>query len=85
MLRLLWKKRIPRTFIYALETSGSISHSIVPQRYNFIMPVHYYYTNEFCLAIKWGHLVVIIIDSVSLFSFDPYLVISDEMKKVMEN
>ena len=44
------------------------------------MPVHYYYTNEFCLAIKWGHLVVIIIDSVSLFSFDPYLVISDEMK-----
>ena len=23
--------------------------------------------------------------SVSLFSFDPYLVISDEMKKVMEN
>ena len=67
VLRFRWKKRIPRTFIHALEAFENISHSIVPQRYNFIMPVHYYCTNEFCLAIKWDHIVIIIIGSVSLF------------------
>ena len=78
-------KRVPRTFIYALETFGSISHLIVPQRYNFIMPVHYYCTNEFCLAIKWDHIVIIIIGSVSLFFSYPFLVISNKMKEIFFN
>merc|ERR1712016_244503 len=46
------------------------------------MPVHYYCTNEFCLAIKWDHIVIIIIGSVSLFFSYPFLVISNKMKEI---
>ena len=34
---------------------------------------------DFILAIKWDHLVAIIVGNVSLFSFDPYLVVSNKM------
>ena len=35
---------------------------------------------DFILAIKWDYLVAIIVGNVSLFSFDPYLVVSNKMK-----
>ena len=35
---------------------------------------------DFILAIKWDHLVAIIVGNVSLFSFDPYLVVSNKIK-----
>ena len=66
VLRFRWNKRIPRTFIHVLEAFENISRLIVSQRYNIIMPLHYYCTNEFCLAIKWDH-VVIVIGNVSFF------------------
>ena len=35
---------------------------------------------DIILAIKWDHLVAIIVGNVSLFSFDPYLVVSNKIK-----